>query len=386
MGGFSSRGGGLLARSVAYAYAPPMTTESGTVHPSTRADRQAVNATTIDPLPTPAASGRRPEAIHRFLVKPADSGIAGAVDGGKLLEWIDKVAYAAAAQWSGCYCVTAYVGNIHLDRPIAVGELVELHAKLVHTGRTSMHILVSVYSTDPTRQKPVQMAQCLTIFVAVDDERRTVAVPQWEPSTILELHRHRQARARVSVRKRIEEAMAAQRYTADGTAPSATLRFLAAPSDINWGGKVHGGRTMGWIDEAAYVCGADWAGQHVITSYFGGIRFYRPIVIGHIVEATARLIHTGPRSMHISVHVTSTDPHSDEPALAAHGLAVVVAVDANGKARPIEQWTPVSDEDRSLAAHARHLVDLRAEAEPFATAADLPADAEPSHFRIPIPG
>ncbi|MEU7628897.1 hotdog domain-containing protein [Nocardia sp. NPDC049220] len=343
------------------------------------------NLDLIANVPSPASAGRRPEAIHRFLVKPADAGIVGSVDGGKLLEWIDKVAYAAAAQWSGRYCVTAYVGNIHLDRPIAVGELVELHASLVHTGRTSMHILVTVYSTDPTRVKPVQSAQCLTIFVAVDDDRRNVEVPQWNPTTILELQRHRQARARISVRKRIEEAMAVQRYTAAGTAPSATLRFLAAPSDINWGGKVHGGRTMQWIDEAAYVCGADWAGLHVITSYFGGIRFYRPIVIGHVVEVTARLIHTGPRSMHVSVHATSTDTHSDEPALAAHGLAVVVAVDDDGKARAVPQWTPVSEEDQALDAHARHLVDLRALVEPFTPASALPADAEPSHFRVPTP-
>lgn len=345
-----------------------------------------MNATISDPLPSPAAAGTRAEAIHRFLVKPADAGIAGSVDGGKLLEWIDKVAYAAAAQWSGHYCVTAYVGNIHLDRPIAVGELVELHANLVYTGRTSMHILVSVYSTDPTRQKPVQTAQCLTIFVAVDEQRRTVTIPQWQPTTILELRRHRQARARISVRKRIEEAMAAQNYTAAGTAPSATLRFLAAPSDINWGGKVHGGRTMGWIEDAAYVCGADWAAQHVITSYFGGIRFYRPIVIGHIVEVTARLIYTGPRSMHVSVHVTSTDTASDTPAPAAHGLAVVVAVGDDGKARPVRQWRPVSEEDRALEAHARHLIDLRSQAEPFTTAGDVPVDAEPSHFRTAFPG
>lgn len=335
--------------------------------------------------PNPASIGRRPEAIHRFLVQPADAGILGSVDGGKLLEWIDKVAYAAAAQWSGRYCVTAYVGNIHLDRPIAVGELVELHANLVHTGRTSMHILVTVYSTDPTRVKQVQSAQCLTIFVAVDEERRNVEVPQWNPTTLLEMQRHRQARARISVRKQIEEAMAAQRYTSAGTAPSATLRFLAAPSDINWGGKVHGGRTMRWIDEAAYVCGADWAGQRVLTSYFGGIRFYRPIVIGHVVEVTARLIHTGPRSMHVSVHVTSTDAHSDEPALAAHGLAVVVAVDDDGKARAVRQWEPVSEEDRALDAHARHLVELRALVEPFTMASAVPSDAEPSHFRVPRP-
>src|SRR5438876_720608 len=97
------------------------------------------------------------------------------------------------------------------------------------------------------------------------------------------------------------------------------------------------GRTMRWIDEAAYVCGSDWAGEQVIASYVGGIRFYRPILIGHIVEATARLIHTGPRSMHLSVHVTSTDTHADEPVLAAHGLAVFVALDERGKARAVRK-------------------------------------------------
>ncbi|WP_327146852.1 acyl-CoA thioesterase [Nocardia sp. NBC_01327] len=322
-------------------------------------------------------------SVHRFLVKPNDSGIAGLVDGGKLLEWIDKVGYAAAAQWSGCYCVTAYVGNIHLDRPIAVGELVELHANLVHTGRTSMHILVTVYSTDPTRVKPVQTSQCLMIFVAMDDERRSVEVPQWIPATILEQQRNRQARARISVRRHIEEAMAAQHYTTAGTAPSATLRFLAAPSDINWGGRVHGGRTMQWIDEAAYVCGAAWAGQHVITSYFGGIRFYRPIVIGHVVEVTARLIYTGPRSMHMSVHVTSTDTHSDQPALSAHGLAVVVALATDGKAQAIRPWEPLSDEDRALDEHARLLVELRSAVAPFTPSSAMPPDTEPSYLRIP---
>ena len=42
--------------------------------------------------------------------------------------------------------------------------------------------------------------------------------------------------ARIPMRKQIETAMAAQHYTPEGTAPQATLRFLAAPTDINWGG------------------------------------------------------------------------------------------------------------------------------------------------------
>ena len=34
---------------------------------------------------------------------------------------------------------------------------------------------------------------------------------------------------------------------------SITLRFLAEPSTINFGGKVHGGTVMKWIDEAGYA-------------------------------------------------------------------------------------------------------------------------------------
>ena len=35
---------------------------------------------------------------------------------------------------------------------------------------------------------------------------------------------------------------------------SITLRFLAQPNTINFGGKVHGGTVMKWIDEAGYAC------------------------------------------------------------------------------------------------------------------------------------
>ena len=35
---------------------------------------------------------------------------------------------------------------------------------------------------------------------------------------------------------------------------SITLRFLAEPSTVNFGGKVHGGTVMKWIDEAGYAC------------------------------------------------------------------------------------------------------------------------------------
>jgi acyl-CoA hydrolase len=331
-----------------------------------------------DPTCPPNASSH--EAIHRFRVKPADVGTVGFVEGGRVLEWIDKAAYAIATQWSGRYCVTAHVGNIRLDRPISVGELVELHASLVYTGRSSMHILVTLYSSDRTRAKRVQTSQCPIIVVAVDDTGQPVEVPPWTPLTMLELQRQRQARVRIPMRKRIEAAMAAESYTPAGTARLATRRFLAAPTDGNWGDNVHGGRVMRWIDEAACMCGADWTGAQVIMSYITGIRFYRPITVGHAIEVTTRIIHTGPRSVHISIHVTTTDSHGGQPHLAAHGLAVVVSLDERGKARPVPDWKPDSVEDHRLDQHARYLIELREFFEPFTTAVALPADTEPTRL------
>ena len=102
--------------------------------------------------PRIAAGARDPLShmtIHRYRVQAVHLGVVGSVDGGTLLEWIHRAAHATAARWSGRCCVAASVSNFHLDRPIRVGELVEVHACLVYTRRSSMHILVTVYSGDP---------------------------------------------------------------------------------------------------------------------------------------------------------------------------------------------------------------------------------------------
>lgn len=86
-----------------------------------------------------------------------------------------------------------------------------------------------------------------------------------------------------------------------------TLRFLAEPSTVNFGGKVHGGTVMKWIDEAGYACATSWSKRYCVTVYVGGIRFHRPIMIGHLVEVEAKLAYTGNTSMNISVEVRSGD-------------------------------------------------------------------------------
>ena len=94
-----------------------------------------------EPPPSPTGS-----VTLRFLAAPTDVAFLGgqAVAGGRVLEWVDKAAYACAVGWSASYCVTAYVGNVNFSRPIHSGDVVEATAQLVLTGRSSMHIQVSV--------------------------------------------------------------------------------------------------------------------------------------------------------------------------------------------------------------------------------------------------
>ena len=66
---------------------------------------------------------------------------------------------------------------------------------------------------------------------------------------------------------------------------SITLRFLAEPNTVNFGGKVHGGTVMKWIDEAGYACATRWAKRYCVTVSVGSIRFQKPILIGDLVDS-----------------------------------------------------------------------------------------------------
>jgi acyl-CoA hydrolase len=138
---------------------------------------------------------------------------------------------------------------------------------------------------------------------------------------------------------------------------SITLRFLAEPSTVNFGGKVHGGTVMKWIDEAGYACATSWAKRYCVTVFVGGIRFHHPVRIGDLVEVEARLAYTGNTSMNIYVEVRSGDMKSGALQTTTECLIVFVSVDADGKPVPVEPWNPQSPAETALAQRARAQLD-----------------------------
>jgi 4-hydroxybenzoyl-CoA thioesterase len=202
-------------------------------------------------------------------------------------------------------------------------------------------------------------------------------VPPWIPASRSDHKLAEAAIERIDTRAQIKHLMLDEEYTAASTAPRTTLRFLVPTGVVNFGGRAHGGTVMRWIDEAAYACAVGWVGaqplaDHAIGVYSGGIHFLAPVRIGDLVEVDARIILTGPHSMHVSTRVWTADPRTpDRLTLTTQCLSVFVVPDDSGVALPVPQWEPELHEDVRLHEHAREILRLRETIVPIAASLTL---------------
>ena len=137
------------------------------------------------------------------------------------------------------------------------------------------------------------------------------------------------------------------------------FQFISEPSDVNYGGNVHGGSVMKWIDQAGYACATSWSSSYCVTVYVGGIRFYSPIKIGHIVKVEAEVIYTGSTSMHIAINVFSRNIKRTEFEKKTHCIIVFVAVDDEGQPVNVPKFTPGNEQEKQLEQYAIKLMELR---------------------------
>jgi acyl-CoA hydrolase len=136
------------------------------------------------------------------------------------------------------------------------------------------------------------------------------------------------------------------------------FRFLAEPTDVNFGGKVHGGMVMKWIDQASYACAAQWSGRYSVTVSANGIRFIRPILVGQLITVTARIVYTGKTSMHIYVVVRAGDPKEDKVVVTNRCFITFMAIDESGYPISVPVYKPENEEDKLLETVAMHAKDF----------------------------
>ena len=114
-----------------------------------------------------------------------------------------------------------------------------------------------------------------------------------------------------------------------------TLRTLAMPSDANAAGDIFGGWVMAQMDLACGIRAAERAKGRVVTAAVKEMAFAKPMKIGDTLCIYSHIERVGRSSMVLKVEAWAQRYLSDVMEKVTHADFVMVALDENGKPKPI---------------------------------------------------
>lgn len=129
-------------------------------------------------------------AVSTQIVLPNDTNVLSNLMGGKLLHWMDIAAGIASARHCGRVCVTACVNNVSFSRPIKLGDIVTVQAKVSRVFTSSMEVFIDVWVEENRSGKKIKCNEAIYTFVAVDQMGKPIEVPQLVPESDEEKKRY----------------------------------------------------------------------------------------------------------------------------------------------------------------------------------------------------
>jgi len=115
------------------------------------------------------------------------------------------------------------------------------------------------------------------------------------------------------------------------------IRTIAMPADTNPAGDIFGGWLMAQMGLAAGNTAARVARGRSATIAVDGIQFLKPVSVGDEVTLFAELESIGRTSMKIKVEAWRRPRDGDETEKVTEALFTFVALDQDGRPRPIPE-------------------------------------------------
>jgi len=116
-----------------------------------------------------------------------------------------------------------------------------------------------------------------------------------------------------------------------------TMRLLARPQDTNFAGDIFGGWIMSQVDIAGSIVASRKAKGRVVTVAVKEFQFHKPVYVGDLISCYATITNIGTTSITVLVEVyAERNPANPECNKVTQATLTYVAVDANGKPRPVK--------------------------------------------------
>lgn len=135
----------------------------------------------------------------------------------------------------------------------------------------------------------------------------------------------------------------------DGKKVSESMTIMSQemnPEHANPAGNVHGGVIMKLIDTAAGVVAKRHARSNVVTASIDRLDFINPVYVGDLVILKASLNYVGKTSMEVGVRVESENTITGEIRHTASAYLTFVALDENGKPKPVMPLILETEEEK----------------------------------------
>jgi len=121
--------------------------------------------------------------IMNELVLPNDTNTLNNLMGGRLLHWMDIAAAIAAQKHCNRIVVTASVDNVSFKHSIKLGDVITIEAKVSRSFNTSVEVRLDVWAENIPSGNRYKSNEAYYTFVALDQNNRTIPVPELIPET-----------------------------------------------------------------------------------------------------------------------------------------------------------------------------------------------------------
>jgi acyl-CoA hydrolase len=129
-------------------------------------------------------------------------------------------------------------------------------------------------------------------------------------------------------------------------------------TDANTLGNVHGGEVMKMVDTAAGLSAAKHCRGPVVTVAMDEMNFIEPVFVGDVVTVKAMVNDVGRSSLEVGVRVEAENVVTGRRVHTSSAYLVFVALDREGRPRPVPPLVAETDEERQR----QHEAKLRREA------------------------
>ncbi len=124
---------------------------------------------------------KSPEESHAEVIVrmfPSDANPAGNVFGGEILKHIDMVAGIVAQRHSQSNAVTVSMDSVNFIKPVYVGNVLKLNARINYVHNSSMEIEVKVEAEDIVTGIRTITGTAFVTFVALEKKGKPTTVPK----------------------------------------------------------------------------------------------------------------------------------------------------------------------------------------------------------------